>query len=96
MTAVSNKVVLAAREPRSITQIIADVQATNEPILLTIDGEPQMVCLSVESYRVLEDKANYWETVASLHKAEEQCDKGESKPAREFFEEFRQKHGIPR
>jgi hypothetical protein len=37
----------ALDESRTLKQIIADVQATDAPRLLTIDGEAQIVCLSV-------------------------------------------------
>ena len=87
---------VVVHEPRSITQIIADVQATNEPRLLTIDGEPQMVCLSVEAYRALEAKVDYWETVQAIREAEAEFERGEYRPAREAFEELRQKLGVPR
>ena len=105
MTAISPKILedetlelenVVAREPRSITQIIADVQATNEPILLTIDGEPQMVCLSVEAYRALEEKADYWESVQAIKKSQAEFDRGEFRPAREALEELGRKHGILR
>lgn len=81
-------------EPRPFKDIIADVQATNEPRLLTIEGKPQMVCLSVAAYRAMEAKIDYWETVASLYKAEKQCERGETRSAREALTELGRQHGI--
>jgi PHD/YefM family antitoxin component YafN of YafNO toxin-antitoxin module len=101
MTAISNKETVdneevVEGEPRSLKQIIADVQATNEPILLTIGGEPQVVCLSVEAYRALEAKVDYWETVQAIREAEDNFERGDYRPAREAFEELGRKHGILR
>ena len=88
------EIVTVLGEPRPLKDIIADVQATNEPRLLTIGGEPQMVCLSVAAYRAMEAKIDYWETVASLHVAEKQFDRGESRSAREALTELGRQHGI--
>ncbi len=81
-------------EPRPLKDIIADVQATNEPRLLTIEGKPQMVCLSVAAYRAMEAKIDYWETVQAIREAHEQSERGEVRPAREALEELGRQHGI--
>lgn len=86
----------AMDEPRTLKQIIAEVQATGEPLLVTMEGKPQFVAMSVEAYQALQDRIEHWENVASLYKADAEGDYSRDKPAREFFEEFRQKHGIPR
>ncbi len=83
-------------EPRPLKDIIADVQATNEPRLQTIGGEPQMVCLSVAAYRAMEAKIDYWETVQAIKEAQAEFDRGEGRDAREAFEELRQKLGVSR
>ena len=83
-------------EPRPLKEIIADVQATNEPRLLTLGGEPQMVCLSVAAYRTMEAKTDYWETVQAIREAQAEYDRGEGRDAREAFEELRRKLGVPR
>ncbi len=85
-----------ASEPRTLNQIIAEVQATGEPLLVTIEGKPQFVALSVEAYQALQDRAEHWENVAAVQKSLLQSERGQALPAREALEELGRRHGLLR
>jgi putative addiction module CopG family antidote len=42
------------------------------------------------------DSKEYRETVEAIRRGLESAERGEGRPAEEFFDEMRQKHGIPR
>jgi Arc/MetJ-type ribon-helix-helix transcriptional regulator len=42
------------------------------------------------------DSKEYRETVEAIRRGLESVERGEGRPAEEFFDEMRQKHGIPR
>lgn len=86
----------ALGESRTLKQIIADVQATDVPRLLTIDGEAQIVCLSIATYQSLLDRIELLDSVTGLCQAELEFEHGEDRDAHEAFEELRQKLGVSR
>ncbi len=82
-------------EPRlNIAQLVAQAKATSEPVVLTTNGEAEVVLLTPEAYQALLDRIDLLDSVIGFYKAELQFERGESRPAREALEEIGRKHGI--
>lgn len=84
-------------EPRfSVEQLVAQAEATSEPIVLTTNGKAELVLLTPEAYEALLDRIDVLDSVVGMYKAEREFDRGEGRDAREALEELRLKLGVPR
>ena len=71
------------------------LKETQRPIVLTINGKPEIVCQDVEAYQRLLDLAALASEDEAIRQGEEDMRLGREQPAEEFFAEFRKKHGLP-
>jgi prevent-host-death family protein len=72
------------------------LKKTKRPVVLTVKGKAQAVVQDAEAYQRLLDIAALADAREGIRQGLEQSRQGLGKPAREFFAEFRAKHGIPR
>jgi prevent-host-death family protein len=72
------------------------LKKTKRPIILTVNGKPEAVVQDAAAYQRLLDIAAEADPNEGIRQGLEQLHRGEGRPAAEFFEEMRQKHGIPR
>ena len=70
------------------------LKETQRPIVLTINGKPEIVCQDVEAYQRLLDLAALADESEAIRQAEEEIRQGLGRPAREFFAEFEKEHGV--
>ena len=72
------------------------LKKTRRPIVLTVNGKPEAVLQSAAEYQRLLDVAAQADAREGIRQGLEQLRRGEGRPAAEFFEEMRSKHGISR
>ena len=72
------------------------LKKTRRPIILTVNGKPEAVVQSAAEYQRLLDIAAGADVNEGIRQGLEDLRQGKGRPAREFFEEMRKKHGIPR
>ncbi len=72
------------------------LKETQRPIVLTINGRPEIVCQSVEAYQRLLDLAALADEKEAIRQAEEEFQQGLGRPAREFFAEFKKEPDLMR
>jgi prevent-host-death family protein len=72
------------------------LKKTKRPVVLTVKGKAQAVVQDVEAYQRLLDIAAKADAREGIRQGLEQANQGLGRDAKEFFAEFRAKHGIPR
>jgi hypothetical protein len=79
---------------RNTRKYIQRLKKTGNAEVLTVDGEAQVVIQSTTAYQKLVDAAQLVETLAGIQRGLDEADRGEVRPAREFFRELAAKHGL--
>lgn len=77
-------------------QMMRQLRKTKRPIVLTVNGKPEAVVQDAQAYQRLLDIAAQADAREGIRQGLADEVKGRTRPAREAFEEFRAKHGIPR
>jgi prevent-host-death family protein len=81
---------------RQSGKFLKQLKKSKRPIVLTVNGQAQAVVQDAEAYQRLLDIAARADVYEALRQSEDDIANGRTRPAREFFEEFRRRHGIPR
>ncbi len=71
------------------------MRRTKHPVILTVKGKAAAVVQDAESYQRLLDIAAEANAEEGIRQGMEDVKYGRTRPAEEFFKEFRAKHGIP-
>ncbi len=77
-------------------EIIARLKASGQPLVLTVGGEAELVVLAKDSYQRMMALVDRAQAIEGIQRGLASMERGEGRPAREVFEEIRQRHGIPR
>ncbi len=72
------------------------IKKSKRPVVLTVNGKAAAVVQDAEAYQRLLDVAASADAVEGIRQGMEDVRKGRIRPAKEFFEEFEAKHGLPR
>ena len=81
---------------RQSSDFIKQLKKSKRPIVLTVNGKAAAVVQDPEAYQRLLDIAASADEEEAIRQGLEDVAHGRTRPAREVFEEFRRKHGIPR
>jgi prevent-host-death family protein len=81
---------------RQSSDFIKQLKKSKRPIVLTVNGKAAAVVQDPEAYQRLLDIAAAADEEEAIRQGLEDVAHGRTRPAREVFEEFRRKHGIPR
>lgn len=73
---------------------VSRLKASGSPEVLTINGKAELVLQDAESYQALIDRLREAEDLAALREGIAQADRGEGRPAEEFFDELMKRRGI--
>lgn len=76
---------------RHTRDILDHLHATGRPVILTVNGRADSVLLDVRAYEKLVQASNLAELLAP---AERDIEKGQTRPMREFMEEFKRGKNI--
>lgn len=69
---------------------------SKRPVVLTVKGKAAAIVQDAEAYQRLLDIAASADAEEGIRQGLEDAKKAKTRPAREFFDEFEAKHGIPR
>jgi prevent-host-death family protein len=72
------------------------LKKSNRPVVLTVKGKAEAIVQDAEAYQRLLDIAAGADAEEGIRQGLEDVKKGRTRPAREFFDEFEDTHGIPR
>jgi prevent-host-death family protein len=72
------------------------LKKTRRPIILTVNGKPEAVVQDAAAYQRLLDLAAAADVKEGIRQGLEELRQGKGRPAKEFFEEMRKKHGLSR
>lgn len=81
---------------RQSGKFLRQLKKSKRPIVLTVNGQAEAVVQDAEAYQRLLDIAARADVYEALRQGLDDIAQGRTRPAREFFEEFRRRHGIPR
>jgi prevent-host-death family protein len=77
-------------------EFLKQLKKSKRPVVLTVKGRAAAVVQDAEAYQRLLDMAAQAQAVEGIRQGLEDVREGKVRPAREFFEEFETRHGIPR
>jgi prevent-host-death family protein len=72
------------------------LKKSKRPVVLTVKGKAAAIVQDAEAYQHLLDIAAHADAEEGIRLGLEGAKKGETRSAKEFFEEFEAKHAIPR
>ena len=81
---------------RQSGDFMKQLKKTKRPVVLTVNGKAAAIVQDAEAYQRLLDIAASADAEEGIRQGLEDVAHGRTRPVREFFEEFRRKHGIPR
>ena len=79
---------------RNTKRYVSQMQESEKPIVLTVNGQAQLVVQDAKAYQKLLDRLEYIETVAALKEGIAEVDTGKAIPAREALQALKEKHDI--
>jgi len=79
---------------RDTSKFLRQMKRTGQPIVLTVNGQAEMVVLDAESYDFLRQKDRD-EAIAGIRRGRDDVKAGKVRNAEEFFEEMFAKYDIP-
>lgn len=71
------------------------LRQSGEPLVLSVEGEGDVVVQDAESYRRFCDQAERLETIAAVKQGLKDVAAGRTRPAREVLAELVQKYNLP-
>lgn len=76
-------------------EFLKQLKKSKRPVVLTVKGRAAAVVQDAEAYQRLLDIAAQAQAEEGIRQGLEDAREGKVRPAREFFEEFETRHGIP-
>jgi prevent-host-death family protein len=81
---------------RKSSKFLKQLKRSKRPMVLTVNGQAEAVVQDAESYQRLLDLAARADVDEAIRQGLDDIAQGRTRPAREFLEEFRRRHGISR
>lgn len=81
---------------RNTAEVIEQLKATGEPLVLTVNGKAEVVVQDAASYQRMLELIDRAEAIIGINKGLDSIARGEGIPAEEAFERLRRKRSIPR
>ena len=79
---------------RNTRDHIRKLKKSGDPVVLTVNGEAEVVVQSAGAYQKLIDNLELLESLQGINRGLEQVKRGQVKPMREFLRAFAKEHGI--
>jgi prevent-host-death family protein len=81
---------------RDTSRLVRQMKRARRPVVLTVNGRAELVVQDAATYQRVLDRLERMEAIAGIRRGWEQAQRGEGRPAEEFFSEMRRKYDIPR
>lgn len=79
---------------RNTREHIQHLKQSGKPVVLTVNGQAEVVVQSADAYQKLLDDQETLERIRGISRGMEQAKRGEGRPMREFLEGLAEEHGI--
>jgi PHD/YefM family antitoxin component YafN of YafNO toxin-antitoxin module len=79
---------------RSTGDFLNQMRGSGHPLVLTINGKPEMVVQDAVAYQKLLDRLDELEALQGIKRGLTDVEAGRVTPLREFEKAFRKKHGL--
>ena len=79
---------------RNTRDYINKLKKSGKPVVLTVNGQAEVVVQSAEAYQRLLADQELLESIRAVSRGLEQVKRGEGRPMREFLEALADEHGI--
>lgn len=79
---------------RNTRKHVQHLKRTGKPLVLTVNGQAEVVVQSAEAYQKLLDDQELLESIRGISRGLEQAKRGEGRPMREFLESIAKEHRI--
>lgn len=79
---------------RNTREHIRHLKKSGKPLVLTVNGQAEVVVQSAAAYQKLLDGQELLESIRGISRGLEQAKRGEGRPMREFLEALAKEHGI--
>jgi PHD/YefM family antitoxin component YafN of YafNO toxin-antitoxin module len=79
------------RTPEFLTQL----RKTDRAVLLTVNGRAEVAVMSAATFQRVLEALDTLDTIRGIKAGLEDVKAGRTRPAEEFFTEFRKKNGLP-
>ena len=80
---------------RQSGKFLKQLKKSKRPMVLTVNGKAEAIVQDAEAYQRLLDIAARADVHEAIRQGLDDIAEGRARPAREFLEEFRRRHGIP-
>jgi prevent-host-death family protein len=81
---------------RDTSRLVRQMKRARRPVVLTVNGRAALVVQDAAAYQRMLDRLERMEAIAGIRRGLEQVQRGESRPAEEFFAQMRRKYDMPR
>jgi prevent-host-death family protein len=81
---------------RNTVEFMRQLNETGQPIVLTVNGQAELVVQDAKSYQKLLELVDRLETIEGIRAGLAEMREGKGRPAAAFFEEMERKFDIPR
>ncbi len=79
---------------RNTNDFVNRLKKTRRPVVLTVNGKAELVVQDAESYQLILDRLDRFETVEAIRLGIAAAKEGRVKPARQALAELQEKLGI--
>ena len=79
---------------RNTKDHIRKLKESGKPVVLTVNGEAEVVVQSAEAYQRLLDDRDLLDSIRGISRGLEQAKRGEGRAMREFLEALATRHGV--
>ena len=79
---------------RNTKSLIGKVKQSKSPLILTMNGRPEVVVQDAEAYQAMVDRLREMEDLAAIREGLAEADAGDARPAAEVFAEIKEKQGM--
>ena len=81
---------------RRTVVLIRKMKNNHRPLILTVNGRPEMIVQDPESYQKLLEMAERFEAISAGQEGMAQARHDEGMPLEQFDKRMQKKHGLPR
>jgi prevent-host-death family protein len=96
MIDITNDILSLTTFRRRSGDFMKQLKKNKRPMVLTVKGKAAAVVQDAKAYQRLLDIAAHADVKEGVRQGLKDVKEGRVRPAREFFDEFEAKHGIPR
>lgn len=80
---------------RNTKHYVSQMKQSEKPLVLTVNGEAELVVMSAKAFQDLQFQLEYAESVKAIREGIREADEGKTMPVDEAWKQLREKHDLP-